>query len=63
MEAKTPPLLLSLPDHLDLVVSAVPGKNQLRATCHSLRLAVNACASSLTWPQARGAARLPALRS
>ena len=43
-------LLLSLPDHLlALVASWVQGKNGLRATCRSLRLAVNACTSALTW--------------
>ena len=56
-----PPPLLSLPGHLlALVVSAVQDKNGLRATCRSLRLAVNACTSSLIWPPpSAGGARLP----
>ena len=49
-ESEPAPLLLSLPDHLlARVVSEVQGKNGLRATCRSLRLAVNACTSALTW--------------
>ena len=43
--------LLSLPEHLlALVVSKVQGgKNGLRTTCRSLRLAVNDCTSALVW--------------
>ena len=49
-DSEPAPLLLSLPDHLlALVASWVQGKNGLRATCRSLRLAVNACTSALTW--------------
>ena len=67
MEAESAPLLVSLPDHLlALIVSEVRGKNGLRATCRSLRLAVNACTSALrlTTPSAKGAwltAPLPAV--
>ena len=50
----TPPL--SLPEHLlALVVSEVQGgKNGLRSTCRSLRLAVNDCTSALAWTPPRG---------
>ena len=41
--------LLLLPQNVaELVVSKVVGKNSLRCTCRSLRLAVDACASGLT---------------
>ena len=48
--------LLSLPGHLlALVVSSVQGgKNGLRSTCRSLRLAVNDCTSALAWTRPRG---------
>ena len=48
--------LLSLPEHLlALVVSEVQGgKNGLRTTCRSLRLAVNHCTLALTWTRPRG---------
>ena len=48
--------LLSLPEHLlALVVAEVQGgKNGLRSTCRSLRLAVNDCTSALAWTRPRG---------
>ena len=47
--------LLSLPEHLlALVVSeGQGGKNGLRTTCRSLRLAVNDCTSALAWTRPR----------
>ena len=42
-------LLLLPPDVLVLVASKVVGKTALCSTCRSLRLAVNACTSKLTW--------------
>ena len=68
MEGILPPLL-SLPEHLmALVVSEVQGgKNGLRSTCRSLRLAVSTCTSALAWTRpkalaggARRQAHLPA---
>ena len=45
-----PSLLLLLPQEMqELVASKVVGKTALRSTCRSMRLAVNACTSKLTW--------------
>ena len=50
LEATPLGLLSILPQEiLELLVTLVPGKNHLRATCSGLRLAVTACTSELRW--------------
>ena len=48
-EAAPLSLLLLPPEVLELVASKVVGKAALHSSCRSLRLAVNACTSQLTW--------------